>query len=76
MGVILGIIGAIPLFILGIYGGLGTISGGFNSIIIMLISVLVTGGILGFFGAYFHKNRDKAIKEKERKGKNKKKNKK
>lgn len=78
MGAILGAIAAIPLMILGYYGGFGEVpsSSGF---ILMAVILALVGAFVGFVGAYAKQNREKAKIEYEKKqkiGKNKKKNKK
>ena len=82
-GTVLGAIGAIPLFAVAIYGGLGSLSNvAYDPVtlsVLILITCLLMGAILGFIGALFHKNylKSKEAREKQQKiGKNKKKNKK
>lgn len=82
-GTVLGAIGALPLYVIAVYGGFGPISTEAFDIttmmILLLIVVLILGAMLGFVGTLFNKNRSKAIAEKERKakiGKNKTKKKK
>lgn len=73
MGTILGAIAALPLFLVTIYGGFGSMNIGTYSletlIVLALIACLVVGAIIGFVGAYFYRNRQKAIEKKENKNK-------
>lgn len=77
-GTFLGAIGSIPLFLVGIEGGLGAVTPHGYSIEavvgLMLVSCLILGAILGFMGTLLRKSRDKTLKRKEEKekiGKNK-----
>lgn len=71
-GTILGAIGAIPLFLVAMYGGLGSFTITSTTVVLILISCLIIGALLGFVGALFHKNYLKTKKAKEQCGKNKK----
>lgn len=71
-GTILGAIGAIPLFLVAMYGGLGSFTITSTTVVLILISCLIIGALLGFVGALFHKNYIKTKKAKEQRGKNKK----
>lgn len=71
-GTILGAIGAIPLFLVAMYGGLGSFTITSTTVVLILISCLIIGALLGFVGALFHKNYLKTKKAKEQHGKNKK----
>lgn len=71
-GTILGAIGAIPVFLVAMYGGLGSFTITSTTVVLILISCLIIGALLGFVGALFHKNYLKTKKAKEQRGKNKK----
>ena len=71
-GTILGAIGAIPLFLVAMYGGLGSFTITSTTVVLILISCLIIGALLGFVGALFHKNYLKTKKAKKQRGKNKK----
>ncbi|WP_303294940.1 hypothetical protein [Methanobrevibacter woesei] len=71
-GTILGAIGAIPLFLVAMYGGLGSFTITSTTVVLILISCLIIGALLGFVGALFHKNYIKTKKAKEQREKNKK----
>ena len=78
-GIIVGMITAIPIAILSLFGYLGTFTGFFKTdvgILVLIIIVLLVGAFVGFIGAWVKRNRAKALQEyekKNKKGKNKKK---
>lgn len=65
-GAILGAVGTMPLFLVGLEGGLGTITLTTISITVLLISCLVIGAVTGFVGYLVKKNRNKAMEMKEK----------
>lgn len=65
-GAILGAIGAIPLFLVAMEGGLGEMSYTNTSITILFISCLIIGAVTGFVGYLVKKNRKEAEKMKEK----------
>lgn len=64
-GAILGAIGSLPLFVVTLQGGLGTMVYSPTNIAIILISCLVIGAVTGFVGTYVKIERNEALEMRE-----------
>ena len=75
LAIIMGAIGALPLGIASLYGALGPITtSGLNqtqATIAILILVIIVGAVVGWVGAFFNSNRQKAIEQKAKEDKKK-----